>query len=146
MSTTENERLELYELAKQEVGERFARLMMRALPPEPRELATKGDVALVRSDLRAEMADLRSDLRTEMAEVRTEMAELRTDLRTEMAELRTDLRTEMAELRTDMAVLRTDMTAEIRATVTAQTRTLMLGLVGSVTAMAMTDVLVNAFG
>jgi hypothetical protein len=111
MSMTEPERHELYELAKHDVGERFAELMIKALPPEPHRLATKDDVALTAAELRTEMADLR---------------------------------TEMAGLRTDMADLRTELKTEIRDLTTQQTRTLMLGLVGSITALAATQLIVAA--
>ncbi len=126
--SAETERHELYEIAKNEVGDRFAELIMNALPPNADNLATKDDVALAGADLRTEMADLRTDLRTEMAD-------LRTDLRTEMADLRTDLRTDMAGIRVEMR----DMTV-------GQTHTLMLGLVGSVTALTITQVVVAALG
>ncbi len=119
MSMTEPERHELYELAKRDVSERFAQLMIKALPPDPERLATKDDLAVLGSDLRREMADLRSDLRSEMAD-------LRTDLRVEMAQLRTEFKTEMHDV------------------TTAQTRTMMLGLVGSVTALAVTQLIVAA--
>ena len=62
-------------------------------------VATKTDIAEVRSD----MATLRSELKTEMADLRselkTEMAELRVELKTDMAVLRTELKTEIADLR-----------------------------------------------
>lgn len=119
MSMTEPERHELYELAKRDVSERFAQLMIKALPPDPQRLATKDDLAVLGSDLRAEMAELRGDLRAEMADLRTE-------LRTGLAEIRTEFKTEMH-----------DVTA-------GQTRTMMLGLVGSVTALAVTQLLVAA--
>jgi hypothetical protein len=62
---------------------------MNAIPPITwSDVATHDDLALLRSDLRAEMAELRSDLRAEMAE-------LRSDLRGEMAELRSDFTIEM---------------------------------------------------
>jgi hypothetical protein len=108
MSMTEPERHELYELAKRDVSERFAELMIKALPPDPQRLATKDDLAVLGSELRAEMA------------------ELRTDLRVEMAQLRTEFKTEMHDV------------------TTAQTRTMMLGLVGSVTALAVTQMVVAA--
>jgi hypothetical protein len=104
MSMTEPERHELYELAKHDVGERFAELMIKALPPDPHRLATKDDVAL-----------MGAELRTEMAVLRTEMADLRTELKT-----------------------------EIRDLTTQQTRTLMLGLVGSITTLAATQLIVAA--
>lgn len=115
MSMTEPERHELYELAKRDVSERFAQLMIKALPPDPERLATKDDLAVLGSDLRAEMADLRGDLRAEIADLRTE-------LRTGIAELRTEMR---------------DITS-------GQTRTMMFGLVGSVTALAVSQIIVAA--
>lgn len=85
MSTTENERLELYELAKHEVGDRFAELMMKSLPPEADELIRKQDLDRAADALRIEMRDL----------------------------------------------------------TVGQTRTLMLGMVGSVTALAITELAIN---
>lgn len=115
MSMTEPERHELYELAKRDVSERFAELMIKALPPDPHRLATTDDIALLSAGLRAEMAELR-------AELKTEMAELRAELKTEMAELRIESR---------------DLTSQ-------QTRTMMLGLVGSITALTVTQLVVAA--
>jgi ribosomal protein L29 len=143
---TEIERHELYETAKREVSDRFAELMMSSLPPHPDRLATKDDVVVVGGQLRAEMADLRTELRTEMADLRTE-------LRTEMADLRTELRTEMADLRTEMAHFRTELRVEMaglrvemRDLTNQQTRILMLGLVGSITAFAITQLVLAALG
>ncbi len=117
MSMTEAERLEFYELAKRQVGDRFAELMIKAVPADPERLATKDDLAVLGADLRTEMAELRADLRTEMADLRTEMADLRTELKTEMR----------------------DLTAQ-------QTRTMTIGLVGSITALAITQLVLGVVG
>jgi DnaJ-domain-containing protein 1 len=114
---TESERHELYELARSQISDRFAELMMNALPPEPERLSTKDDLAVLGSDLRTEMADLR------------------TELKTEMADLRTELKTEMADLRVEMR----DLTNQ-------QTRTLTLGLVGSITLLAITQMVLGVIG
>ena len=139
MPMTEPERHELYELAKHHVNDRFADLMISALPPDPSRLAGKDDVAARGSDLRTEMAELRGSLRREMAELsgslRREMAELSGSLRREMAELSGSLRQEMAELRVEMR----DLTSQ-------QTRTLMIGLVLSITALAITQLVIAAMG
>lgn len=90
---------------------------MSSLPPHPDQLATKDDLAILGGGLRTEMADLRTELRTEMAHFRTE-------LRVEMAGLRVEMR---------------DLTNQ-------QTRTLMLGLVGSITAFTITQLLLAALG
>ena len=86
--STETERHELYEIAKHEVSDRFAELMMKSLPPEPERLATKDDLRVLGAELRVEMRELTA----------------------------------------------------------GQTRTLMLGLVGSVTAMSVTQLIVAAIG
>lgn len=104
MSMTEPERHELYELAKHDVGERFAELMIKALPPDPQRLATKDDLAVLAAELRAEMAG-----------IRVEMADMRTSLMVEMRDL-----------------------------TSGQTRTMMLGLVGSITALSATQLIVAA--
>jgi chromosome segregation ATPase len=73
------------------------------------DLATKTDLAGVRT----EIAGLKTELKTELAGVGTEIAELRTELKTEIdsvraelkadnAELRTELKTEIAETRKDL--------------------------------------------
>ncbi len=96
MATTEHERLELYELAKHGVGERFAELMMKSLPQDPDELVRKADLAAVEQRLDARISVLGSELRVEMR----------------------------------------DLTS-------AQTRTMTLGLVGSVTALAITQIVAS---
>lgn len=96
MATTEHERLELYELAKHEVGDRFAELMMKSLPPETDDLVRKADLAAVEQRLDARISVLGSELRV-----------------------------------------------EIRDLTSAQTRTMMLGLVGSVTALAITQIVAS---
>jgi len=125
-------------LPSERLGDRFAELMIKALPPDPEQLATKGDLAVLGGVLRTEMADLRTDLRTEMAELRTALKTDMADLRTEMADLRTELKTEMADLRTEMADLPTavrtesaSLRVEMRDLTAQQTRTLATGLVGS---------------
>lgn len=163
MSATEAERHELYELAKTHVNDRYAELIMKSLPSEPDRLATKDDVAFAQSATRADMAGLRTelqgdmaalsgDLRGEMAELRTElkgeMAELRTELKGDMAGLRTELKGEMAELRTEltgeMAGMRAELVDRIETATTRSTRTIVLSLVGSVTAMSIANTLTIA--
>ncbi len=93
MSMTEPERHELYELAKRDVSERFAELMIKALPSDPQRLATKDDLAVLGAEMRADMAELRVEMR--------------------------------------------DLTVQ-------QTRTLLVGLVGSITAFSITQLVVAA--
>ena len=70
------------------------------------ELATRADIA----DLRTETAELRAELKTEIAELRTELktelAELRTELKTDIAHLRTEARTDSARLEVELKSIR----------------------------------------
>ncbi|MAT04262.1 MAG: hypothetical protein CL424_04365 [Acidimicrobiaceae bacterium] len=68
MALTESQRLDLYERVKlSSLGEEGARIVMNAIPTiDWTDLATHDDLALLRSDLTAEMADLRADFRIEM--------------------------------------------------------------------------------
>ena len=141
MSATEAERHELYELARNHVNDRYAELMMKSLPSEPDRLATKDDVAFAQAATRADMADMRTELRVEMGALRTElkgdMAERRTELKGDMAELRT-------ELKGDMAAMRAELVDRIETATTRSTRTIVLSLVGSVTAMSIANTLTIA--
>jgi hypothetical protein len=149
MSDTDAARIELYEIAKQKVDERYAELLMKILPLDPDRSATKDDVQVLGADVRTAMADLGANLRTEMADLganlRTEMADLRTEMRTEMADVRTEMRTGFADVRTEIADLRTEVGAEIHGAVGAQTRTMVFSLVGSVTALAIANVVALGF-
>ncbi|HEU4895755.1 MAG TPA: hypothetical protein VFT85_07950 [Acidimicrobiia bacterium] len=60
------------------------------------EVATKGDLAILDSDLKTEMSELRADFKTEMSELRAE-------LKTDIAELRADTVTHIGALRSSMA-------------------------------------------
>lgn len=119
MSATEAERHELYELARNHVNDRYAELIMKSLPSEPDRLATKDDVAFAQAATRADMADMRTELKGDMAELRT-------------------------ELKGDMAAMRAELVDRIETATTRSTRTIVLSLVGSVTAMSIANTLTIA--
>jgi predicted nucleic acid-binding Zn-ribbon protein len=73
------------------------------------DLATKTDLAGVRT----EIAGLKTELKTELAGVGTEIAELRTELKSEIASARGELRSEIAGVGTEIAELRTELKTEI---------------------------------
>ena len=75
MTIAESRRLALVESAKTSWGEDTAQTLMDLLPPDPDDLATKADLAVLGSELRVEMADLRG-----------EVAQLGGDLRAEMGQ------------------------------------------------------------
>jgi glutathione S-transferase len=73
------------------------------------DLATKTDLAGVRT----EIAGLKTELKTELAGVGTEIAEFRTELKSEIAGARGELRSEIAGVGTEIAELRTELKTEI---------------------------------
>ena len=81
MPTEDETRRELFDLLVASISSRAAALLMTYLPPTGwANLATKDDLAALRSELRGDLAELRG-----------EMAEMRADLRGEIAELRSEM-------------------------------------------------------
>jgi hypothetical protein len=77
MPSTDDDRRELSDLLEAGLGRRTAALLMAHLPPVGwAELATKSDVAALRSELRGEIAELRG----EMVHLRGEMVNMRGEL------------------------------------------------------------------
>lgn len=88
MGTSEAARADLYNGLAEFLGPDRAETLMTHLPRhDPSEVATKSDIAGLRSD----MGDIK-------AELRAEMTDLKTELRAEMADLRAEFRGEMAAL------------------------------------------------
>ena len=72
MPSNDDDRRELFDLLESGLGSRTAALLMAHLPPVGwAELATKSDVASLRSELKGEMAELRG----EMAELRADVTD-----------------------------------------------------------------------
>jgi uncharacterized coiled-coil DUF342 family protein len=69
------------------------------------DLATKGELAAVRDELRTDIAEVRSDLTSFRNELKTEIAEVRSDL----TSFRNELKTEIAEVRSDLTSLRVEV-------------------------------------
>ena len=92
MSIDERARLSLYQRLESVLGAEEADTMMSYLPPQGwGEVATKGDLALLRGDfdsfhramhseLRAQSAQLRVELGAEIADVRSEIGAVRIEL------------------------------------------------------------------
>ena len=89
MALTETQRIELYERIKRtSLGEEGANVVMNALPNVDWDsIATHDDLALLRTDVRREMADLRGEMTGLRSELRGEMATLRSDVRADLVEL-----------------------------------------------------------
>ncbi len=67
MTVDQRRRLQLYEIARAQSGAEAADTLMELLPAvDISELATKQDLAVLASELRAEIAQMNGDLRAEM--------------------------------------------------------------------------------
>lgn len=74
MAISEPARSDLHTGLSQLLGPERAETLMRATPlHDLDQVATKGDVSIMASDLRSEMADIRSELKTDIADLRAEM-------------------------------------------------------------------------
>ena len=96
------------------VGEREARALAEGLDQALREeVATKSDVATVRTDIAAVRAEFRTELKGEIAGVRADLASLRTELKGDITELRTELKGDITELKGDITGLRAELKGDI---------------------------------
>jgi hypothetical protein len=121
MGPSESDRLRLFETARRSWGDEAAATLMDLLPPlDWSQVATKQDLAELRSDLRAEIADLRGELHREIGSVRAEIAGLRADLTGEITGVRAELKSDIADLR-----------SEVHLRFAEHTRTIVLAVVGS---------------
>lgn len=81
-------------------------------------MGLKAEIIGVRTELKAEIAELRSELKAEIAGVRSELkaeiSELRSELKVEIAGVRSELKTEIAEVRSDVASVKTNI-AELKS-------------------------------
>jgi hypothetical protein len=69
MGPSESDRLRLFETARRSWGDEAAATLMDLLPPlDWSQIATKQDLAELRSELRTEIADLRSEVHLRFAE------------------------------------------------------------------------------
>jgi hypothetical protein len=85
------------------IGEREARALAEGLDQALREeVATKTDLAAVKTELAADIAAVKTELAADIAAVKTELA-------TDIAAVRRELATEIASVRTDLAAVKHDM-------------------------------------
>jgi hypothetical protein len=95
MAITEDDRLALRTKLNETLGEREARVLMKALPPvDYDQLATKTDLETYRVAFDAEFKTARAEMRSGFAEVANEFASVRTD----MAGIRTDMASQLRVL------------------------------------------------
>ncbi len=87
-------------------------------------LATKADLAELRTEMKADYASLRTEMKADNAGLRSETADLRTEMKADYASLRTEMKADYASLRTEtkegdaslkaeMADLKTELKSDI---------------------------------
>lgn len=82
MTIDEKVRHDLYEGLERVVGETPAKLLMTAIPPFSWDnVATKSDIAELRSELKGDITDLRSELKGDIAWLREDNLDIRGELR-----------------------------------------------------------------
>ena len=109
MSVSEFERHQIFQWYEEAMGSDKASIMMRLLPPVGwGDIATRGDLMALSSELRGEIAQLRGEVCGEIGGVRGEIAEVRGEVggvRGEIAEVRGEIggvRGDVTELRGEM--------------------------------------------
>lgn len=144
MVVDERTRRALYERLEQALGMEAATTLMEHLPPVGwADVATTRDLDVHAVALRGDLAALGDALRTDMAAFRTDLAALDSALRSDLVALeqRMNERFDAQDTVLDLAMsgLRHEFTATLRAEITtaltAQTRTIFVGLVGSLAAL-----------
>lgn len=111
MTIDEKVRHDLYEGLERVVGETPAKLLMTAIPPFSWDnVATKSDIAELRSELKGDIAELRSELKGDITDLRSE-------LKGDIAWLREDnldIRGELRGIRNEITAVRQEMVREHR--------------------------------
>jgi hypothetical protein len=74
VTVDEQRRLRLFEAAREVLGEQEAATLMEYLPPVgSADIATKGDLGVLRAEFRAEMAEFRAEMAEFRSEIRVEL-------------------------------------------------------------------------
>ena len=92
-----------------EQAEALAAQLRVAAGADHADLATKADVAALRTEMKADVAELRGDVAALRTETKADIAELKGDV----AALRTETKADVAELKGDVAALRTETKADV---------------------------------
>ena len=91
MAATEDTRRELFEAARDHLGQPAAEALMAVTIPANSDLATRQDLGLLRSELLVELERLRGDVADHRAETTAELAKHRAETTAELARLATGL-------------------------------------------------------
>ena len=89
-----------------EQAEALAAQLRVAAGADHADLATKADVAALRTAMKADVAALRTEMKADVAELRTEMKADVAELRGDVAALRTETKAAIAGLRAELGTIR----------------------------------------
>jgi len=79
------------------------------------ELATKTDVTMAKSELKADIADVRAEIAAVKAELKADIADVRAEIAAVKAELKAEIAAVKAELKAEIADVKAELKAEIAA-------------------------------
>jgi len=98
------------------MGEREARALAEGLDQALREeVATRTDLAAVKTELAADIVAVRTDLAAVKTELAADIVAVRTDLAADIAAVRTELAAVKTELAAEIVAVRTELKADIAA-------------------------------
>ena len=99
MAVTEQQRHRLLAWFEEQMGPDLGATMMELLPPsDASQLATKADIAQLRSATKADLAVTTAELRSEMGALRSELADVRAELKTDLADFRAEWKGDLVDL------------------------------------------------
>ena len=91
------------------IQESHAEAIALAVKQGQGDLATKQDIALLKTDIDHLRTELKADIDHLRTELKADIDHLRTELKTDIDHLRTELKTDIDHLKTDIGQLRTEM-------------------------------------
>ena len=92
-------------------------------------LATKSDLAAVKSDLEAKIAEVKSDLEVKIAEVKSDLAVVKSELEVKIETVRSDLEVKIAEVKAGVETARAELQRDIEKARTDLSRWMLAGWV-----------------
>jgi len=90
------------------LSEDQAEAITEAINEQNQELATKSDLAILRSDMNSMKAELKSEITLVESNLRAEIALVQSNLKSEISEVRSEIKNLGTELRADIRTLRAD--------------------------------------
>jgi uncharacterized small protein (DUF1192 family) len=96
------------------------------------DLATKADLAALRSELKTDIAGVRTEIAAVKAELKADIAGVKAELKADIAAVRTELKADIAAVRTEIAEVKADILKWVVGAIGFQTVVILAALVSLV--------------